>query len=405
MSVCDCQLHNLSGLTSLRYLYLYDFTLFNKSFSNLHNLRTLRILDCDLENITSEAFVNLPNLKHLEIRNPRNIMPDLNYSSLVSLKWLIVYDIKSLQFLFNLNSDLLVLEIHLSPTQTNLNDYQHLRSLSHSNLTALNLHGNNFEGHCFDFDLLIGLSNLKFLNLQDCKIEKIDIKSEFPKLQSLRIGDNRIESLDLEKLVNLKSLEMFDNCFDLSACSFLKLKFLEKLDISGNEIGKIEKHTFQGLSNLVDLNLADNQIEHLDSEIFIHVPKLAKLNLSQNNIKIEKSIWENLRNLRELDFSENMPQMLVTGVFSSLNQLEKLNLSVNEIMEINQSIFDGLECLKVLHLNDNQLDDQVPLTTFTDMKKLKQVHLGGNFISEGFCLQLAKFYDYRITFTFDYIVI
>ncbi|NXN84421.1 TLR5 protein, partial [Bombycilla garrulus] len=90
-----------------------------------------------------------------------------------------------------------------------------------------------------------------------------------PNLRILDLGDNKILQLDLDAFVGLPSLTVLrlfhNNLGDsiLEECYFQDLRSLEELDLSGNEITKLNPHPlFYNLTALKSVNLKLNKISN-----------------------------------------------------------------------------------------------------------------------------------------------
>lgn len=134
---------------------------------------------------------------------------------------------------------------------------------------------NNFS-HGFSFPE--NLSNIVFLNMNDCEVKSIDQLIQVKKLKELWLNNN--------KITNIKPIS--------------ELKELTYLSLSNNEIIKI--HDLAPLEYLQYLDLANNQIK--DIHYISHLKKLERLDLSDNQIESIESL-SNLSQLKEIKLKGN----------------------------------------------------------------------------------------------------
>lgn len=79
--------------------------------------------------------------------------------------------------------------------------------------------------------------------------------------------------------------------------AFRELHYLQELDLSNNDIDKVEVGAFQGVSNsLLVLDLSNNRIQSLPREAFFHLR--AKISLSNNPWFCDCTLQEVLRELQ-----------------------------------------------------------------------------------------------------------
>lgn len=79
---------------------------------------------------------------------------------------------------------------------------------------------------------------------------------------------------------------------------------ITQIDLSHNEIARVQRSDMQSLRKLAEINLADNNIESIEANAFDDASRLVKLNLQFNRIRAISSMGE-LFYLKELNLSEN----------------------------------------------------------------------------------------------------
>lgn len=113
-----------------------------------------------------------------------------------------------------------------------------------------------------------GLKNLRLSGVQlTCK--KALTLSHLEKLSIFGCMNGKIENCEFEGLKNLRVLVFqYNKTITLKPESFKNLTFLEKLDISNNELKEIPDNTFSQLSNLKSLILSNNPLLIIKKETF-----------------------------------------------------------------------------------------------------------------------------------------
>uniref|UniRef100_A0A8C8J8X5 Uncharacterized protein n=1 Tax=Oncorhynchus tshawytscha TaxID=74940 RepID=A0A8C8J8X5_ONCTS len=143
-------------------------------------------------------------------------------------------------------------------------------------------------------------------------------------------------------------------------CSFKTLKFIPsnysqtitKLILSNNliDLSSDDEAALKNYSNLIELHLDGNWLTDLPGKLFEAMSKLEVLNLSHNNIsRVEPKALAGLVNLRELDLSYNRLQSLPLHLLDDLKKLSILRLGGNTLQELDISV----DSLKVLDLKGN----------------------------------------------------
>ena len=225
-----------------------------------------------------------------------------------------------------------------------------------TDLTELILTENNIEN--LDEKIFDNLISLKHINLSGNKIAQLD--SAFfinkPNLESINFSSNRIAQLDSNIFRELNNSER-----------------LVTLNFSSNQITELNPDTFENLKNLLAIDFSNNCIKELDANIFKQLTKAEKIDFSFNLIEfLNLKMFEGLHNLNEINFSdnkissinENFPKCLSlktlvfsnnqieelnVGVFKSLNNLETIDFSHNRLIQIDPTIFAGLNSLKYVN--------------------------------------------------------
>ena len=192
---------------------------------------------------------------------------------------------------------------------------------------------------------IINFTNLKYLSLNDCKIQRIYFLNSMPL-------SNLLE-------VNLKNnnISYFDN---------LSMEKLEIMDLSYNNLSKnmlYEKNKNKiihvNLPSLKILNLSHNKIEDLNILCQFKIESLHELCLNNNEIEDIK-VFNNVTcgKLKRLYLSNNkINDISVFNQLSFCNNIREINLMNNEIVNINSLRNINLPRLKILNILNNDITD------------------------------------------------
>ncbi|NXP20789.1 TLR5 protein, partial [Scytalopus superciliaris] len=256
-----------------------------------------------------------------------------------------------------------------------------------------------------------------------------------PNLRLLDLGYNKILQLDLDAFVGLQRLtvlRLFQNCLGDSILEeryFQALRSLEEVDLSENEITRLQPHPlFYNLTALKTVNLKFNKISNLcQSNLTSFRGKhFLSFSLSSNYLyKTERVDWTKCPNpfksitFNSLDLSQNgwgtkNVQYFCTVIkgtqISSLifrshpmgsgfgfqnlknpdsdtyaglarSNLSSLDISNGYIFSLNSLVFQSLGSLESLNLYKNKIN-QVQREAFFGLSKLKTLNLSSNLLGE-----------------------
>ncbi|XP_062616720.1 leucine-rich repeat-containing protein 70-like [Saccostrea cucullata] len=149
----------------------------------------------------------------------------------------------------------------------------------------------------------------------------------------------------------------------IPAHAFRDLAHLEDLDISENELNKIETHSFSGVTDHIrQLNLSRNKLtSHSILQEFSRTQwiTLQYLNLSYNFIDhLEEAIFKKMEKLLHLDLSSNGLQSISASNFQHLHHLQRLDLSRNSLHSVDIKAFTWTKSLSVLDLHHQVTEKQ-----------------------------------------------
>ncbi|XP_045890674.1 toll-like receptor 13 isoform X1 [Micropterus dolomieu] len=133
---------------------------------------------------------------------------------------------------------------------------------------------------------------------------------------------------------------------------------VQGLDLSANQLIKIQSSDFKHLALLTQLDLNRNRISKIDTGAFANLISLKKLNLNNNKLdKLVDNLFDGLRNLMELRINNNHINSVGSATFTSLRSLRFLDISYNKLRSITKFNYtlQYLPNLRVLSIKNNDL--------------------------------------------------
>ncbi|XP_067206945.1 carboxypeptidase N subunit 2-like [Linepithema humile] len=235
----------------------------------------------------------------------------------------------------------------------------HLNGFGHLKILRIS----NYHIH-LDNDLLADLKELKSLTLWNTYIKHLAAKFLYftPKLIELELSDNnlrRIESITFDKMTNLTHLDLRKNYLtEFPAGIFDKLVALRHLDVSINNLSNLPENIFAKLKNLNYLSLKKNNFINLPRNLLRNNAELFVVNLSHNqrNLILLDGLFSNLTKLKFLPLNNNGLVTLPEDLFWRSSSLEMITLSNNYLQSLPVEIFRGLSTLERLKLDSNYLE-------------------------------------------------
>lgn len=187
-----------------------------------------------------------------------------------------------------------------------------------------------------------------------------------------------IESLQVQSLVlggYTMTLDVVRNIF--IGVSRSKIENLA-INFAGLGIsGAIRKDLFDPLRNisLSLLELSGDSFS-LHSSIFSSLNKVTELVLNQDEInRIEPDFFEGMQQLRVLNLNFNQIRTINTNGSTWKSDLINMHLSHNGLKKISPSTFRGLQNLRLLDLTNNYLLVMLELTSFSELKRIETIIL------------------------------
>ncbi|RWS12680.1 chaoptin-like protein [Dinothrombium tinctorium] len=304
-------------LNSIRTLEKIDLSynklqsLDNADFANIPRLRILNLEGNDINIIADNVFHNSSLLQHLDLSDNRiETLSERTFKGIARLNLdlsrnklnrPLPEEIFSRQNLFTLES------IDLSAN--NITDFPQALKKQYSCLERINLSYNKIESLPPNSDVLVNVKDLD-LSHNPLSVDSHHILFSEPKsVRKLSVASTRINALP----------------------AVIETPFLKVLNLSLNNVTKIESSTFHRSTLLQVLDLSSN--------------KLPNLNLNV------KHLWEQLEYLRELYLSHNPIQFVMKRDFESLSSVQVLDLSyLPALTHFECDSLSPLNSLKVLKL-------------------------------------------------------
>ncbi|XP_058054121.1 uncharacterized protein LOC131205857 [Anopheles bellator] len=231
-----------------------------------------------------------------------------------------------------------------------------------SNLRELRLANNQFTSFSSNDESLVLASNsLRYLDLSNCRIEKVS---------------------GVEVILGLRSLEYLKLSENpIVAISDMQSASLKKLELNNCKLASLQPSVFTGLTALKEVNLAHNYRLSLvvlpDEGEHVQSASLRKINLSHCNMNTLD--LHGFPALMTAIVRENMIQQLGRESFTGNPLLEHLDLSLNSIHNIHPEAFRTLQHLKTLDLSFNMIP-RIDGKLFKSNDLLTHINLSRNFI-------------------------
>ncbi|XP_020490793.2 leucine-rich repeat-containing protein 23 [Labrus bergylta] len=204
-----------------------------------------------------------------------------------------------------------------------------------------------------DITAISSLIYIRFLDLSNNQLTDLSPLASLTQLLWLKVDNNAVASFNghpFEHLTYLQWLSMAGN--RLTDMEGLVGPALEKLNLAGNGIQRLNELQDSCFANLVTLELRGNQLDTTDG---INLPNLQHLYLAENSIKHLEGL-EGLERLTTLHLRDNQLDTL-EGLSSNMKCLQYLNVRGNVLLDKKaiESLGRVSKTLKALVLSENPL--------------------------------------------------
>ncbi|EDV40088.1 uncharacterized protein Dana_GF24129 [Drosophila ananassae] len=373
---------NLPGLKGLDLAQNHFDRVDSQLLAGLPSLRRLDLSENGLVEMAPNSFRHNPLLETLNISS--NELTKIHSSTLHQLERLFEVD-ASYNQLKNIIGGLprIVERISLRGNQISSLPAAASKDLQLPNLRMLDLSQNRIEQlprHGFqgasDLRVLslaqnqlrqledtsfIGIQRLELLHLQDNQLGEADERTLLPlaELRNLNLQSNKLEAITDNFFSNNSRLEQLDLSRNLirsiSPIAFDSQRSLEYLDLSGNALLDISVG-LGNLHNLRDIDLSYNQISRIQSDVIGGWRNVVEIRLSNNLIvELQKGTFRNLPKLQYLDLSSNEIRAVEPGALKGLDELQEFVLADNKLVELKDHVFEELPSLLASHFQYNKL--------------------------------------------------
>ncbi|XP_053185266.1 nyctalopin, partial [Scomber japonicus] len=257
-----------------------------RAFGTLPSLKTLSLDHNNISFITPGAFKGLSNLVELKMAH-NDYISYLHTRAFTGLKKLVRLDLSDCS-LFNIPDRIFIEQISLKELLCFQNNFRRIPGAFRGmeNLTHIYLEKNKIEAVAYNS--LLGLGGLRYLNLQENRINVIHDQAfqDLVRLENFYLNDNlltELPRLPFKGLSRLKMLNLGGNqLINSSKTWFSDLVELEVLYLDRNQLLFIEEGTFENLTSLITLHLNSNNLTTLPFSVFQPIYFLGRLYLFRN---------------------------------------------------------------------------------------------------------------------------
>lgn len=224
------------------------------------------------------------------------------------------------------------------------------------------------------------------LHLENCRLTRIrsDSFRSSPNVRIIHLENNQIQHLDagaFDATIKLEEVVLSNNGLlgkNLLPNLFRNCRKLGSLRFTGNDMKDTPSDLLMGL-DIAMLDLIRCALREVPTFVTHHpLPKLVNLDLSDNQIRrLDANTFSSAANLETLNLKNNEIEYLHEDTFSNLVQITGILLNGNKIRYLPDKLFRDKFSLGTINLADN-LIDHVPARAFQDTTDLWDLNLSGN---------------------------
>ncbi|XP_043785504.1 insulin-like growth factor-binding protein complex acid labile subunit [Apis laboriosa] len=252
-------------------------------------------------------------------------------------------------------------------------------------LKVLNLSHNKIRK--LDSNTFRGMRFLIRLYLSDNQINDVGRGTFGPvtRIGTIDLARNFIKKIDFQMFNQLQFAELLDvseNFVTVVEKLSFKDLYLTRIDLSRNEISKIEPGAFENCVNITMLDLSHNKLENISKYSFDSATYATELQLSYNQLTALNQVpLHNMTGLKVLNVSHNLIHSVPRQTFPKLYELHTIDLSHNNLSEIHNAVFQTLFSLRFLNLSHNSLERIKP-STFGPLATLLELDMSYNRLND-----------------------
>ncbi|XP_017761511.1 PREDICTED: toll-like receptor Tollo [Eufriesea mexicana] len=252
-------------------------------------------------------------------------------------------------------------------------------------LKVLNLSHNKIRK--LDSNSFRGMRFLVRLYLSDNQINDVGRGTFGPvtRIGTIDLARNFIKKIDFQMFNQLQFAELLDvseNFVTVVEKLSFKDLYLAKINLSHNEISKIEPGAFENCVNITILDLSHNKLENISKYSFDSTTYAMELQLSYNQFtSLNQVPLHNMTGLKVLNVSHNSIHSVPRQTFPKLYELHTIDLSRNNLSEIHNAVFQTLFSLRLLNLSYNSLEKIKP-STFGPLPTLLELDMSYNQLND-----------------------
>ncbi|XP_019865755.2 leucine-rich repeat-containing protein 15-like [Aethina tumida] len=189
--------------------------------------------------------------------------------------------------------------------------------------------------------------------------------SNLDALDELVIEESNVREIKagaIRNVPNLRVVSFKKNKLDEIKSGVFNNLTISTLDLSENQISKIDGDAFDNMEELLVINLGYNMIRKINNDWFKNTPNLMYIKLYRNHIEeIPTSAFKNLGGNKQADYlntslsitlDHNNIKKIHPGAFKELSRLDSLWLHDNILNHIDENTFHPLQ-IKKLTLENN----------------------------------------------------
>lgn len=219
--------------------------------------------------------------------------------------------------------------------------FRNIKELDVANGTSVKVSARDLSKYTNNYNIYIYGTKLRNV----CN-EFIKQLSGVDEIEFQDIGIINIQPYSFTSSYNLRTVGFYYSTLRNIPSGAFSNSSITTLRIEGNKVDYLASDAFDNMLYLEYLNLNENNLKTIDAAWFRNCPRLSLLDLANNGIKyLPRGAFKNLIASRTCNIIENKvscPEIILTG---------------NKINNISKEVFDGMEHINHLVLDNNLIRD------------------------------------------------